>query len=203
MKPDDETKRFWLMLYAGQAFRDVIKLCEYLLEKQSVLLRNDESLFRWMATAMFTIYGRPFSTNYGVRRLDAQLFVPREYTALHKKLICERNKIHAHKDAKGLATRIGNANQVRIVRAKNGFAWAIPTHFSYEEKDLRDVSKLCEALIEKLNYHIDKYERKCRKEIKKLREGEYLLNVDDTEEVLFVKAPNVEYPVPVFKMTPI
>ena len=203
MKPDDETKRFWLMLYARGAFQDVIKSCEYLLEKGLDYFYENIPMYRCMTTAMFTIYGRPFSTNYGVGKLNAQLFVPKEYTALHKKLICERNKIHAHKDAKGLATRFGEINQVRLVRGKNGFTWGISSPFSYEEKDLRDISKLCEALIEKLNYHIDKYERKCRKEIKKLREGEYLLNVDDTAGDLFVKAPNVGCPVLGLKMTPL
>jgi hypothetical protein len=199
LKPTDETKRFWLMAYAMDGFRNVISACEYLLDNDFQLT---SPIYRHLATAILTMYGRPFHNNYGVGKLDSRL-VPEKYRNLHEQLIYERDKIHAHADAKGVPSRIGNANQVRLLRAAGGFKWTVSSYLPYERQDLLDLCELCRTLIRKLDYHTDKYEKKCLKEIKRLPEGEYVLNVDLTAQTLFDGVQSVFPADSNLKLTPI
>ena len=199
MKPTDETKRFWLMAYAMDGFRNVISACEYLLDSNS---QPTTQIFRHLATAILTMYGRPFHNNYGVGKLDNRL-VPEKYKSLHERLIYERDKIHAHADAKGVPSRIGNANQVRLLRAAGGFKWTVSTYLPYKRQDLLDLCKLCRILTRKLDYHTDKYEKNGLKVIKRLPEGEYVLNVDPNAGALFDRVQCVFPPHPNLDLTPI
>lgn len=199
MQPTDETKRFWLMAYAMDGFRNVISACEFLLDAN---FDPTCPMHRHLATAILTMYGRPFHNNYGVGRLDIRL-VPDKYKSLHEQLIYERDKIHAHADAKGVQSRIGNANQVRLLRTKRGFKWVVSSYLPYQRQDLLDICELCKALIANLDYYTDKYEKKCLRVIKQLPEGEYVLNIDTAASTLFDSVQSVLPPDPRMKVTPI
>ena len=98
MKPSIETKRFWLMLYAMDSFHHVVTACDHLIENNT---QHDAPLYRLLATAILTMYGRPFHNNRGVGKLD-EVIVPAEFMDLHRQLILERDKIHAHVDSVGI-----------------------------------------------------------------------------------------------------
>ncbi len=186
MKPTEETQKFWLMLYAMDAFKKCIRCCESLLE-QGVTPSN----FAYLTTiiAILTMYGKPFHFNRGgVGKLDER-FVPLAHKNLHELMIRDRDKIHAHVDAKDIETEIGNANQIRLVRSEKekGFAWTVPTSVSFGESEIQEIILLCKALIEKLDYHTTKYEKKVVKEIRLLTDGEYVLNFDLNDSSLFTR----------------
>jgi len=199
MRPSQETKRFWLMMYAMDAFQNVISSCQYLLEND---FHVAGPMYRRIVTSIVTMYGRPFHNNYGVGKLEAGL-VPTEYKQLHDQIIHERDKTHAHTDASGLNTRVGNANQVRLLRVKDGFKWVTCTYLPYDHGDLRNICRLCEVLVEKLNDETDKYEKRCIEVIKALPEGEYILSLDEKADNIFIKVPSVLPPPDNIELTPI
>lgn len=179
------------------AFENVISSCRYLLDND---FHVAGPMYRRVATAILTMYGRPFHNNHGVGRLDAGL-VLLEFNQLHNQLIHERDKIHAHKDAHGVPTRAGNANHVRLIRAKGGFRWVTCTYLPYEKDDLRNIIRLCEALISRLDVETDKYQKQCIEFIKTLPEGEYVLSLDERADSILVKVPGVFPPPDGIEMT--
>jgi hypothetical protein len=187
MQQNNETKQFWLMLYAMEGFEIVIRACDSLLNNK---YDHFDINFQCIITAILTIYGRPWHKNEGVGKLE-DVLVPEEYKALHLRLITERDKIFAHKDAKGFQTPIGNANQIRLLRSKDGFTWMCNNFFSFDTDDIKRIHCLCKILFDKLDYHTSKYQNKCIKEIKFLPEGEYILNTDNNTSELFQKTESI------------
>lgn len=183
MKPTEETKTFWLMLYAMDAFRKCIQGCESLLAAD---VTPSNPAYLQTIVAILTMYGKPFHRNAGVGKLDDR-FVPLAYKNLHQQMMRERDKIHAHSDARGIDTKFGNANQVRLIRGEKGFLWCVPTLVSYNGAEIKNIIALCKALIEKLDYHTTKYEKKVVKEIRRLAPGEYVLNFDPNDSSLFTR----------------
>jgi hypothetical protein len=187
MRPTEETKKFWLMLYAMDAFKKCIHCCDSLLEGG---IAPSDFDYLPMIVAILTMYGKPFHRNVGVGKLD-DIFVPEAYKDLHQLMIRDRDKIHAHSDAKGITTNIGNANQIRLIRNEKGFMWSVPTSVSYGKAEIENVIALCKALIRKLDYYTTKYEKKVLKEIKKLPPGEYVLNFDLNDSSIFTRVKEV------------
>jgi len=183
MRPTEETNTFWLMLYAMDAFKKCILCCESMLKYR---ITPAEFAYLPMIIAVLTMYGKPFHRNVGVGKLDDG-FVPPAYKDLHELMIRDRDKIHAHSDAKGKDSRIGNANEVYLIRAEEGFSWGVPTLVSFDEKEIRSIIALCEALIQKLDDDTTKYEGKVIEEIRKLPPGEYILNLYPHDSSLFTR----------------
>ena len=198
MKPSEETKTFWLMLYAIESFRETIWACNYLLQNH---IHSSDSLYRAIVTSIYTNYGRPFHKNFGVGRLERDI-IPNHYRTIHDKLILERDKIHAHRDSTGIQTWIGEANQVRLLRLEKGFTWTTSTYISFDENEIIEIGKLCSLLVKLLDKETDKYQEKCIQSIKNLSVGEYLLNLDD-KNPLFTKVNNVLPPNDQVKLTPL
>lgn len=187
MKPTEDTQQFWLMLYAIDAFSNVLWACDYLLKHTPSVAGP---MYRTLMTAVLTNYGRPFRRNYGVGKLSNS-FVPPEFRDLHDQLIHERDKVHAHSDAQGIPTPIGNANQVRLLRLPHAFKWVTSTYLPYGEIDIHRLRHLCLALTQELDRRTDEYERRCLAVIRKLNPGEYLLNTDVKEAELFERVGSV------------
>jgi len=187
MKPTKETKRFWLMIYAMDAFGVVVSACEYLL-KNSFHIAGP--IHRRTMTAILILYGQPFHNNQGIGKLD-EAIIPDQYLNLHNELMQYRDKIHAHRDSAGVCTRIGNANQIRLQRLRDGFQWTICTYLPHDKADLQRIRDLCNLLITKLDSETDKYEKTCLMEIEALPEGEYLLNTDVNATGLFTRVETI------------
>lgn len=187
MKPTEETKRFWLMMYAIDTFRNVVSACEYLLETE---FHVAGPMHRRTMTAILALYGQPFHNSRGIGKLD-QTLIPAEYLDLHHELMQHRDKIHAHLDSEGISTRIGNANQVRLQRIRDGFQWTTCTYLPHDKTELQRIRDLCRLLITQLDQETDKYEKKCLMEIEALPEGEYLLNTDVNATSLFTRVENI------------
>jgi hypothetical protein len=182
MKPTEETRKFWLMLYAMDAFKKCIRCCESLLEDG---IKPSDPYYLPMITGILTMYGKSFHRNWGVGKLD-DIIIPEAHKNLHEVMIRDRDKIHAHADAEGIDTWFGNANQVRLIKNnESGFSWFVPTSLSFDEDEIKNIIELCQALIMKLDYHTTKYEKKVIKEIKRLSPGEYVLNIDLNGSSLF------------------
>jgi hypothetical protein len=79
MKPTKETKRFWLMIYAMDAFGAVVSSCEYLLKNN---FHVAGPMHRRTMTAILTLYGHPFHNNQGIGKLDESI-IPAQYLELH------------------------------------------------------------------------------------------------------------------------
>jgi len=167
------------MLYAIDSFRTIVWACNHILKYKP---HASELIYQCLMTSILTNYGRPFHRNYGVGKLNLAI-VPNEYRHLHNQLMHERDKIHAHTDADGILTRIGNANQVRLLRLENGFIWATSTFLPYDYSDIQNIRDLSQSLIDKLDQLTDEYEQQCLPEIKKLDPGEYTLNTDENEVI--------------------
>lgn len=187
MKPTKDTQLFWLMLYSMDAFSNVLWACDYLLKHTPHVAGPTHRTF---LTAIITNYGRPFRRNNGVGRLDESI-VPSEFRDLHRQLVSERDKVHAHTDADGIPTPIGNANQIRLLRLQNAFKWVTSTYLPYGEADLHCIRRLCKSLIGELDRRTDEYEKHCLAAIKNLELGEYLLNTNLEASALFQKVSNV------------
>lgn len=199
MKPTEETKQFWLMLYALDALGNALWACDYLLKHEPHVAGPTH---RALMTAILTNYGRPFHKNHGVGKLDASI-VPAEFHDLHQQLVRERDKVHAHSDAQGIPTRIGNANQIRLLRLPDAFKWVTSTYLPYEEPDIRRIRRLCLVLTDELDRRTDEYEKRCLPEIRNLSPGEYLLNTDTAAPELFTKVGSVLPPNGDLDATPI
>ena len=199
MKPTDKTKQFWLMLYAIDAFQNVMWACDSLLKRKP---DKSEPTYRSLIAFILSNYGRPFHGNHGVGRLDANI-VPAEYRSLHDQLIRDRDKILAHTDTQGIPTYFGNANQVRLLRLPDSFKWVTSTYISLDDADNRRIHDLCQSLTAVLDKRTDEYERCCLPEIKKLSPGEYLLNTKADESELFTKVSSILPPNDALNPTPI
>jgi hypothetical protein len=199
MKPTEETKHFWLMFYAMESFSNVVWACDQLLKTP---LDYPSLTHQSLITFILSNYGRPFHRNQGVGRIQASV-VPCEYKALHDQLIHERDKIHAHSDAQGAPTRIGNANQVRLLRVSNGFTWTTSTYLPYDENELKQIRNLCKHLIAELDKQTDEYQSQCLPVIKRLAPGEYILNTNPTDSELFTKVESILPPTEGLDITPI
>ena len=199
MKPSEDTKTFWLMIYSIEAFREVIWACNYLLQSRPHL---SDSMFRAMMTSIYTHCGRPFHKNFGVGNLKRDI-VPEQYKSLHDRLMLERDKIHAHRDGAGVQSHIGNANQVRLLRLENGFTWCTSTYLSCEDDEIMEIGKLCSLLIKHLDKETDRYQEKCLPIIRELSVGEYQLNLDSQNDNLFLKVESVLPPNDQLDLTPL
>ncbi|MFO8007294.1 MAG: hypothetical protein R6V05_06105 [Candidatus Brocadiia bacterium] len=198
MKPSDETKRFWLMLYAREGFHRVVAACNVITEQN---LNEFDPAYDRCITTIVTNYGRAWRNNRGVGKLDEGI-VPEAHLALHGHLLEQRDKVYAHKDADGPQSDIGKVNQIRLLRRKTGFIWVCGNIISFQREQIPAVRRLCMQLEEKLDAATTEYENKCRSDIEALPEGEYILNLDVTSPALFMKTDSIFQEVQSLRLTP-
>ena len=184
MKPTKETKQFWLMLYAMQSLKQVISACTELFAKNPDL---SDPYYSRMITFIVVIYGQPWRQNTGVGKLGKE-WVPSAFIDLHERLLVQRDKVHAHKDASGIPRPWGNLNQVRILNANpNGFLPVCTNEASFTMDHVRRIQDLCKKLLGQFDSETTKYLRRFWREIKALPVGEYLLNTDPNSPGLFTR----------------
>ena len=182
MKPNEETKRFWLMMYAMDAFKKNILYCNYLMANN---LSIEDTVYIPIVIAILTLYGKPWHNNQGIGKLDDSI-VPHEHRILHDLMLRDRDKIHAHSDSDGVKSKSGcNANHVRLVRSERGHKWTVPTSFNFGDKELEEIILLCEKLNRKLDGETSKIEKTFASEIQRLLPGEYLLNLSKEDVSIF------------------
>jgi len=136
-------------------------------------------IFHPLVVAVHTLYARPFTHAFGVEKFDDS-FVPAEFRKAHKILMEHRHQIYAHRDAKGFQVAdYGVVNQVRAVRTKNHYFGLTATEFHTRYTAMPSIIKLCRALEEKTDYHVNKLWKKHKGKVPKQVVGEWLLNVLD------------------------
>jgi hypothetical protein len=112
---------------------------------------GDVFLRRVLETGMGVSYGRPFSHNEGVRRLDRDHWAPAEAAlrALHYELIDLRNRVWAHTDADSHHRLVRFIEEHEVPGRDEGFwavQWPAPT-----TEELPLVLSLLERQISRAN----------------------------------------------------
>jgi len=90
----DDAKELWKLTYAHNSIEQVGNTIVFILKNN---IRRNHRLFNPLITAIYTTYGRPFSNNRPVGKLDLELFSDAQ-TAFHKRLIQLRDQFFAHTD---------------------------------------------------------------------------------------------------------
>ena len=89
----------------------ISKVCEHLITAGT---SSKAPEYYVMAAAIVTLYGRPFSDNKRIGKIDHKI-VPEEFKSLHSTLIELRNKAFAHTDVSGHLLGHGKMAEVRFV----------------------------------------------------------------------------------------
>src|ERR1035438_7364520 len=79
----EDAKLLWKMFYAGQCFMHAQAAAEYVLQKN---IEGNNPVYYPLVTAVYTLYGKPFLTNYGVGSLSDEI-IPPECLELHRTIM--------------------------------------------------------------------------------------------------------------------
>jgi hypothetical protein len=182
----EEAKRFCLMVYAKEAIQRIDFACKYILENK---LDNYDLLRRCLVAAIYTMYAKAFSKNNGVGQLN-KILIPKELIPMHEAIIYFRNKVHAHThanaEAKGTFGNFGVFNQVILQKTPTQIIFGGST-LEASDDEISNIRILCKALDKKLHYYIMKFQTKHLTGIKKLNNGDYVVNIDDSKLEIFEK----------------
>lgn len=186
-KEFEDAKLLWKMFYAGQCFMHAQAAAEYVLQKN---IENDKVYYPLVA-AVYTLYGKPFLTNYGVGSISDE-FIPPEHLELHHTLMEHRNQTYAHSQASAFEfLDAGKVNQVRLLVHPPDPPSLICGQFQAEPPLMPTIINLCRLLQEKTrNLKIELFQR--YKHYVPAKEGEYILNVYDPDGDFFKPAKAVK-----------
>jgi hypothetical protein len=143
-----------------------------------------EEVWRTLYTGIVAMYARPFTHSYGAKKLPAELIVPKKHLKFHNAIMDSRNKEVAHVDAvdyKADDPNIGNINQVRVTFGKGEHTLTVTS----TNLDVSEIQKLSQQLLDKAEYHAEKFRRKHISPAP-LPPGEYKLNLDPNIPQLFI-----------------
>jgi hypothetical protein len=179
-----ERQQYFMWAYAHQSFRNVVKSCRFL---SAPPVRLSDQVWRTLYTGIVAMYARPFTNSYGATKLPAEMIVPKKRLKLHNAIMDSRNKEIAHVDAsdyKADDPSLGNLNQVRVTFTKGEHILTV----SSTSLAVSEIHQLSQQLLEKAEYHVDKFGRK-HIEAAPLPPGDYKLNLDETIPHLFIPIP--------------
>ncbi len=181
----EERVNLWQMLHALDCFQHVDRVCSFIQENA---ITNGHPLYHSLLTSLYVLYGRPFKKSHGVGRLPDDI-VPKELRHIHDDLILHRDKIFAHTDVNGIWEEEDmNLNQVELT-VENGFcSWRIRTVQPMPER-VKEFQTLCAELVKKVEYHINKLNRKIGRCVPHTN-GIYRLVLDKNAPVAFEPEQN-------------
>jgi hypothetical protein len=132
-------------------------------------------------TATYVNYAKPFTHWKGVEKLD-EVIVPKEYIETHNELMKYRHTIYAHLDSNPFPVgEFGPPSQVRVLQVLNGEylrRTLYATDFHVRFGKMPEVIALCEKLVEKTSYHVNKLWNKHHGGLDN-KPGECVLNILD------------------------
>lgn len=185
-----ERLSFWKFFHALDCFQQAKNQCDYILQEKS---RIPKGLYRNILTAYFVVYGKPFK-NRKATRLPEDV-VPNEMRILHDEIVRYRDKLFAHSDLDGINEEMNEYLDHVEIHVSNGKAmWHGTSLFSNTER-FAEYRHLCNALIEKMQYHYMRIAEKWhRRSLFPSEEGVYRLNVREQDnEVMYHKTENLRY----------
>lgn len=169
------------MHHARADFSMVADTCRYILNQK---LDFHDTIYYSLVVGIYTIYGRPFTANRGVGRLDDSI-VPKEHRTLHDDLLKHRNQVYAHSDAVGAPSPFGNINQVRFFVQPHQILPGV-TRWRAEPSVLTEIMALCQELKKKTKYWTDKIQDRHFPHLK-VPNGEYLIDLDPKSSKFFTR----------------
>jgi hypothetical protein len=189
-KEFEDAKLLWKMFYAGQSFMHAQAAAEYILQQN---IEGNNPVYYPLVAAVYTLYGKPFLTNYGVGPISDDIIAP-EYLELHRTLLNHRNQTYAHSQASAFEfLDAGKVNQVRLLVHPPEPPSLICGQFQAEPPRMPIIINLCRHLQDKTtNLKIELFQR--YKQYIPAEEGEYLLNVSD---------PNADFYMPTKPVKPL
>jgi hypothetical protein len=143
-----------------------------------------------MTVGLICTYARPFTNNRPVGKLDDEI-VPDEFKNLHYSLIAARDQLFAHGDP-SLEVAPGEFPNEAVIIKDGGVPSMHVSRSAMKLEAFDRILRLAEALIEKAEYYINKYQVRFAKQIHKLPQGQFRLNVVDSTAPLFMKLSEAE-----------
>jgi hypothetical protein len=187
--PDFEAIREWYKMefahYSFESARDIIKM---ILDKGLDHRRSPE--YYPMSVGLICIYGRPFTNNWPVGKITEEI-VPSEFKYRHILIMTLRDKLFAHADAALAAAPDDYPNEAVIMNDGKALSMNV-SRSAVTPTVLEKMIPLVDGLIEKTNYHRQKYAKKFSKDVVKLGKGEFRLNVLDQTAPLFTELSETE-----------
>ena len=141
-----------------------------------------------MSAGLIVTYAKPFTKCHGAGSLEEKM-IPAKDRKIHEHLLDLRHKTVAHLDAVNFRAddkQFGNINQVRLKSTKDGYEFSgilLPLDMD-RSKVMRNIAT---TLINKLDYHIDRFTRKYV-DGNSLKPDEYTLNLDPSKPEPFLPA---------------
>jgi hypothetical protein len=91
----EAAKELWKLAYADNAFEQAMHCIHFILQNN---LDINDPIYDALTVTIFTTYGRPFTNNDGVGRLNAEMLSPAQLQFHDKNMKAFRNQIYAHSD---------------------------------------------------------------------------------------------------------
>jgi hypothetical protein len=183
--PVEERQNYFMWAYAHVSFRQVVDACRFIIAPPTPL---PEGVWRILFTGIVVSYARPFTKCYGAKTLPTKI-IPKEDLEFHKAIMDARHKASAHIDALSYQAddpQIGNINQVRVTFTKTDHTLSI----IQANLEVSSISRLSSQLLEKAEYHAEKFRRKYISNAA-LPPGTYKLNLDPNIQKLFCSVENL------------
>jgi len=177
--PQSDRFEYWKFLSAHFSLQQAKSIAKHLLQ-----LPFSDPLFYPLLTTLYILYGRPFKQKGNVRLADN--IIPKRFVKLHEKLIDLRDKAFAHVDYDGIPKKgIDEINKI-LIRihdgvASTGIATQIP-----QGLQLSDIVSLCDNLLVKCSYYLQKIWDKSVKDIYP-SDGDYEVNLQEGNAFLIKK----------------
>jgi hypothetical protein len=145
-------RQLYKFAIAHDSFFEISKTCEHMM---AVEIKSLSPGYYVMAAGIVTLYGRPFTENDLIGRLNPNL-VPQKFKELHSILIDLRNQAFAHTDSSGKLQGHGKMTDVRFL-----FDGKNVTSFSsrpiFEPVLLPQIKELTELLAQKAKESHENY----------------------------------------------
>ena len=175
------------MFYAEESFKHAKSAAEYILKNP---VKENDLVFYPLITAVYVLYGKPFGKNYGMGSLKED-FVATEHLDLHKELLQHRDQTYVHSDATRLEIPdAGKANHVRLKVRQPRDKSLFCSQFQATRPRMDRIISLCQLLQEKARGKkielINQYKKSFPNEV-----GEYVLNIDQQGEEMFVPTKTI------------
>jgi hypothetical protein len=106
-----DVKQLYKFAIAHDSFFEITQTCEHMI---AVGMKSLSPGYYVMAAGIVTLYGRPFTENDLIGRLNPNL-VPQKFKELHSILIDLRNQAFAHTDSSGQLEGHGRMTDVRFL----------------------------------------------------------------------------------------
>jgi hypothetical protein len=186
--PQIDRFEYWRFLSAHFSIQKAKGIATHLLQTSP-----KDQLFYPLLTALYIFYGRPFKQRRNVRLPDTM--IPDRFMKLHRTLIDLRDKAFAHIDYGGIPEKgIDEFNRV-LIRIDNGAASVGVATLIPHGLQLKDVIFLCDELLAKCSYHLQKIWDKSIKDSYP-KDGDYEVDLQEGDAFLIKKLEFREQVIP-------